>query len=747
MRTVKRICIIVSIVALLGLGSWYLLPSTISHNVRATGPLDGTPTATVTPVPTTPIKYIVVLMMENRTFDNLFGRFPGANGVTLPQATDPVYRDFDHQGPPVIAAMDGGKMDEFPARGMVQYTQTDIPNYWSYALQYGLGDNFFTSVAASSTPNHIAMVASQSGGVDTSVTVKGGTFVKGGCGTTQNSVAYSRHPDTNVGYFGWACYNINSIPQELDNAGISWHYYNNTPFWNGPGFIQATRNSKNIIGNPNQFVKDVKAGKMANVTWLTPPSSAQSDHPPHSLLAGQDYVTSVVNSVMNSPYWANSAIFVTWDDWGGFYDHVYPPQIDGLGLGPRTPLLVISPYAKHNYISHQLGEFSSFDKFIEEDYNLPSLGARDALPQISDLMDYFDFQSPPQPPLILNMLPYSNMLHVIATAGGGGSQFPFIAGCLNPVQGDVNTTFNFDIAYTPNTPPTESVVTIDGVNYQMTALGKLPGNGGTLYNYSTKLGSGTHQYSFTFSDGKTTATVPDNNTSFSGPSVNGFTLTTNLSTNIALVGQTVTYTTKYVSPTNTPPTLAEVDIDGIPYPMVSNGSKNYKGGVKYSYSTNSLSSGEHYYRVRFDDSPDGSDLMVQEGNSAPDITPISLSKSSVNPTSGNGSTVFTYQTTYLDTSNQPPAQALLFVDKTNSYPMTYVSGSYNTGAIYQATVTGLSNGKHTFFFYFSDPVSNWADPLAPKAYSGPNVGPNAQAIAPGTEITIDPTGDDGEDMS
>ncbi len=745
MRTVKRICIIVSIVALLGLGSWYLLPSAISHNAHATAATGVAPIAT--PAPTTPIKYIVVLMMENRTFDNLFGQFPKANGITLPQATDPVYRDFDHQGPPVIAAMDGGKMDEFPARGQVQYTQADIPNYWSYAQHYGLGDDFFTSVAASSTPNHIAMVASQSGGVDTSVTVRGGTFIKGGCGTTQNSVAYSRHPDTNVGNFGWACYNINSIPQELDNAGISWHYYNNTPFWNGPGFIQATRNSKNIIGNPNLFVRDVKAGKMANVTWITPPSSAQSDHPPHSLLEGQNFVTTVVNSVMNSPYWANTAIFVTWDDWGGFYDHVPPPQIDGLGLGPRTPLLVISPYAKPNYISHQLSEFSSFDKFIEEDYNLPSLNARDALPQISDLMDYFDFQSPPQPPLILNALPYSNMLHVIATAGGGGSHFPYIAGCLNPVQGDVNTTFNFDIGYTPNTPPTKSVVTIDGVDYQMSNLGKLPGNGGTLYNYSTKLGSGTHSYSFTFSDGKTTATVPDNNVSFSGPRMNGFVLTTTLSPSIALVGQKITYTTKYVSPTNTPPTLAEVDIDGIPYPMVSDGSNNYKAGVKYSYSTNSLSTGEHYYRVRFDDSPNGSDLVIQEGNSAPDITPISLSKSSVNPTSGNGSTTFTYQTTYLDTSNQPPAQALLFVDKTNSYPMTYVSGSYKTGAIYQATVTGLSSGKHTFFFSFSDSVSTWADPLSPKAYSGPDVGPNAHAIAPGTEINVDPTGDDGEDMS
>src|SRR5579884_1014759 len=750
MRTVKRICIIVSIVALLGLSSWYLLPSTIFRNARASGPLAGTPTATptatATPVPTTPIKYIVVLMMENRTFDNLFGRFPGANGVTLPQATDPVYRDFDHQGPPVLAAIDGGKMDEFPARGQVQYTQADIPNYWSYAQHYGLGDNFFTSVASSSTPNHIAMVAAQSGGLDTSVTVKGGTFVKGGCKTTQNNIAYSRHPDTNTGYFGYGCYNINSIPQELDAAGISWRYYNGNPTWDGPGYIQDVAYSKNLVSNSNQFLSDVKHGKMAAVNWLIPPTSDQSDHPPHSLLAGQDYVTSVVNTVMQSQYWANTAIFVTWDDWGGFYDHVVPPTIDGLGLGPRTPLLVISPYAKPGYISHQLGEFSSFDKFIEADYNLPSLGQRDSLPQISNLMDYFDFQSPPQPPLILNMLPYSRMIHVIATAGGGHTHLPYIAGCITPTQGDVNTVYHFDIAYTSNSSPTESVVTIDGVNYQMNDLGKLPSNGGELYDYATKLALGTHQFSFTFSDGKTTATIPDNNTQFTGPYVETFDLTTSISTNIATFGSTVTYTTKYVSPTNTPPTLEEIDIDGIPYQMTSDGSTNYKAGVKYTYSTKSLSVGEHYYRVRFDDSNNGSDLVIQEGNSTPDITPIWLSKSSVSPTSGTGSTVFTYQTTYLDTSNEPPTQAILFVDKTHAYPMTYVSGSYNTGAIYQATVSGLSDGKHTFFFYFADAQSQWADPIT-KLYSGPDVGPNAHAIAPGTQINTDPTTGDGEDDS
>ena len=172
--------------------------------------------------------------------------------------------------------------------------------------------------------------------------------------------------------------------------------------------------------------------------------------------------------------------------------------------------------------------------------------------------------------------------------------------------------------------------------------------------------------------------------------------------------------------------------------MTSNGSTNYAKGVQYTYSTNSLSTGEHYYRVRFDDSNDGSDLFVQEGSSAPDVTPITLTQSVVNPTSGNSSTSFTFQTTYLDTSNEAPTQAFLYLDKKKSYPMTYVSGSYDTGAIYQVTLTNLSAGNHTFYFVFSDNESTWADPLYPSTYSGPDVGPNAHAIPHGTIVAPNP---------
>ncbi len=134
-------------------------------------------------------------------------------------------------------------------------------------------------------------------------------------------------------------------------------------------------------------------------------------------------MSSIVNAIMHSSEWNSTAIFVTWDDFGGWYDHVPPPQVDGIGLGPRVPLLVISPWAKPGYISSQQGEFASFDKFIEEVFNLPSLGARDSLASTSDLMDYFNFSQTPDPKLIEPKLAYSSVLSVpnVGSAAVGSS--------------------------------------------------------------------------------------------------------------------------------------------------------------------------------------------------------------------------------------------------------------------------------------------------------------------------------------
>src|SRR6266849_8177609 len=162
MRTIKPGYITVTLLAIAGLATWHSMPAVLSRaNTHQQG------------IATTPINHVVVIMMENHTFDNLFGRYPGANGVSnLPRAGNPT-EDYNHDGPSLFADMDGGKMDEFPERGHIQYTQSDIPNYWAYAQQFGLGDNFFTSMATNSTPNHISMITAQSAGLDDTATTVG----------------------------------------------------------------------------------------------------------------------------------------------------------------------------------------------------------------------------------------------------------------------------------------------------------------------------------------------------------------------------------------------------------------------------------------------------------------------------------------------------------------------------------------------------------------------------------------------
>src|SRR5205807_3764042 len=165
-----------------------------------------------------PIKHVVVIMEENHTFDNYFGDFPGvgANGITLPAASNPAPHDIDHSGPRTRFAIDGGAMDGFDPLGNVQYKQSQIPVYWAYAQHYGLGENFFTDAASSSTPNHIAMIAGQTGGNDQTIHVHG-------CLSPANNVVLDRAAGGGESY-GQPCYNIPNIPQEAKKAGLRWQY-------------------------------------------------------------------------------------------------------------------------------------------------------------------------------------------------------------------------------------------------------------------------------------------------------------------------------------------------------------------------------------------------------------------------------------------------------------------------------------------------------------------------------------------
>ena len=691
MKNFGRIGVIVALFVILGAGTWYFLPASSSYTVRAKGTVGKA---------TTSINHVVIIMLENHTFDNFFGRFPGANGdPNLPQASNPIITDLGHDGPNALAAIDGGKLDGFSPHGLVQYAQSDIPNYWSYAQQFGLSDNFFTSDATSSTPNHINMIAAQSAGID-------GTLGKG-CYSPQNMVLNSVDTAGN-NYWSYTCYNIANIPQELDTVGISWRYYSSTPIWNAPYFIKPLYNtdSKNIIADSNQFVKDVKAGQMATVSWVTP-TGTETDHPPVATLGAQNFVTNIANTIMQSSYWNNTAIFVTWDDWGGFYDHVPPPTIDGRGLGLRVPLLVISPYAKAGYISHAQGEFSSFVKFIEEDFNLPNLGQRDSLASTSDLMDFFDFNQPPQPPFILRQLPFSTTLLVPSSHNAPGA--------LNVLDGSTDETYTYSILYNGSGTPAVHNVNIDGHSFAMVSKGS-QGTKGTLYQYSTLMSLGHHSFTFTFSQGSGTVTLPFGTAPMDGPNVHPFHLAKRTVTpSVALPGTPITYSIQYVSPSNTPPTETDIIVDSVAHQMTKSGGSNYVTGVTYTYTTSNLGIGTHFLRFKFDD---GSGAVLYNGSLEPSITPITLTHSSI---SNGGGGNYTFQTTYTETMGQAPTQALLYVDN-QPYQMNCGSScSYKTGAVYQAQLQ-LASGTHSYFFVFSEPSganhvgSTWADPMPSGSY-------------------------------
>jgi hypothetical protein len=602
--------------------------------------------------------------------------------------------------------------------------QADIPTYWAYATQFGLGDNFFSGVTSASQPNHVELIAGQTGGQYAN---------DGPCGLPPMALMYSRST-SGFNYFGLPCAGITSLPQELDQYGVTWNYYGSVSIWDAPLSISGLVGSPHNITTPDQFGQDVRTGNLAAVTWVTP-SSGESDHPTGMLQPAQNFLAAQVNALMGSPFWASTAIFVTWDEWGGFADHVPPPAVDGVGLSMRVPLIVISPYAKPGYISHSQGEFASFLKFIEENWSLPNLGQRDAVAGTSDLMDFFDFTQSPQPPLVEPQLPYQRLLSMPNNLANTPGKGPVSA--LEPRLGTTSTVFTYSVYYnTPSKPPTIANVTIDGQAFPMADSG--PQGSSELYTYTTTLGLGAHSFSFTFSDGTTTATIPDNGVAVAGPTVGNFALdTATVAPQVGQPNQLYTYSARYTSATNTAPVTAEVDIDGAPFAMTGSGT-SYSQGVTYTYSTNKLAQGEHFYRFKFDD---GTGPRVIMGTEYPWVTPIVLAKPSVAPPSGSTTTPFTFQVTYGSVSGASPTIAQVYVDST-AYAMTRVSGSNSTGAVYQA-VTTLPAGSHTYYFVFSDGTNHWTSPLSPAVLAGPAVGPGA--VAPTSRI-LAPSHDEDPDQ-
>ena len=326
--------------------------------------------------PNNPIQNVVIIIKENHTFDNYFGTFPGANGVTLPAAKNPPTSDHPHDHK--------AWLNRATSAVKLQYSQKDIPQYFSYAQQFTLCDNYFTEVASQSEPNHIMLLAAASPVID----------------DTSPSRSYQPKPP----------YDIPSLPAALQSAGLTWKVYANST--NYASDIKALKGSKNIVRQA-QFDKDVAAGTLSNVSWLygTGSPTPTSEHPPQNVTVGAQWTADRISLIAKSKYWANTAIFVTWDDWGGWSDHVTPPLKDtwkGNGpttgpaykgsqfsYGPRVGCLVISPFSKRG-VNHNFHSHVSLVKFCEKTFGLPPINARDAASD--DMTDCFDFTQTPLPP-------------------------------------------------------------------------------------------------------------------------------------------------------------------------------------------------------------------------------------------------------------------------------------------------------------------------------------------------------------
>jgi phospholipase C len=375
------------------------------------------------------IHHVVWIIQENHSYDNYFGTYPGADGFPpstcepkepggkgcvapfrMP-AAEPVC-DLDHSWEAAHAAYDNGKMDGFvwaegSAYTMGYYDERDIPNYWNYARHFTLCDRFFSSLNGPSLPNHLYTVAAQTGGLINNV----------------NPITVKEVEDVMDDDDGFS---FATMVRLFDKAGVSWKYYVESEaipaneervpgdlwfpdpktfnYWNPlPAFKAIRTNPKQMehLVNLEEYFQDLKTDGLPQVCWIVPKWN-DSEHPPEQagpVRQGMWYVTKLLNALMGSPYWKDTAVFLTWDDYGGFYDHAPPPLVDSFGYGPRVPTIVISPYAKAGHVSHHIYDFTSTLKFMETRWHLGHLTARDD--RADDMADCFDFSQKPNPALVI----------------------------------------------------------------------------------------------------------------------------------------------------------------------------------------------------------------------------------------------------------------------------------------------------------------------------------------------------------
>ncbi len=374
------------------------------------------------------IQHFVFIIKENHSFDNYFGQFPGALGttkgkladgtvVTLQPMPDVSSHGLGHTTRNTLTGIDNGKMDGFDlldegnTNGDLlsyrQFSSTDIPNYWYYAQHFTLSDQMFTSYHGPSLPNHLYTVGATSNGVldlPIDLLAPENNAPSSGCDATPSTTVRTLDADGNLDA-AFPCFDFQTLADELQSAGISWKYY--APGKGEAGYVFSVLDAVNHIRNSDlwaedvvpdaQFAEDALAGNLPAVSWVV--TGKADEHPPNSTCVGENWSIQQINSVMQGPDWDSTAIILVWDDFGGFYDHYPPPQVDGFGFGPRVPMIVISPYSAAGKVIHTQFEFSSILKTIESRFGLSPLTQRDTAAKT--VWGMFNFNQNPIPPQIL----------------------------------------------------------------------------------------------------------------------------------------------------------------------------------------------------------------------------------------------------------------------------------------------------------------------------------------------------------
>jgi len=396
------------------------------------------PGATPTPAPTPnatllgagKIRHVIIVIMENRTFDNLFNGYPGADsvasgqthlGLTVPLRPTPFEApcDPDHSHGAWVKDWDGGKMDGFdttpascfggPVDPLYPYgyvPRAETQPYWDIASRFTLADRMFATQTGPSYPGHLFLIA----GTSHHETDDPTNPLIWGCDAPAGTTVPTHDdamPSNETGN-EFPCFDTTTLGDAVETAGKQWLYYTFLLDYRVTGMKTAAATlpydairhvrfgpdwTNRVVGPGWRVFTDLQQGTLPDVAWVNPPVIA-TDHAQATTNLGPDYVALLANQLANSKYWDDTALLVTWDDHGGWYDHVNPQQLDGDGLGFRVPLLVISKWARHGYVSHVQHEFGSLLKFTERTLGIPSLGTTDV--RADDLSDCFDFtQTPP----------------------------------------------------------------------------------------------------------------------------------------------------------------------------------------------------------------------------------------------------------------------------------------------------------------------------------------------------------------